>query len=158
MNGNHRQWHSALLCTLLLALPQLDAAGTEVVLSSAVAHGIGDGDGSPFLYAFESAAPRFEFTLLEMDDYEALGLAVSDTQGFVLEPLIHNPGRNMTGTFHGTTGSYVAHVSGIGDGAFGLQVVAIPEPATWLILSAALTSIAVCRVWFDRQAARKSIG
>lgn len=160
------QFLRAILVVAMLATVA-PAWGGHMLLDPTEANGIGDGGGSPFLFEFESPAPMFEFALLEFADYESLGLAITDDTGFALMPVIHSPGSSMMGTFAGTTGNYMARVTGVGNGAFGLQVVGIPEvgipePGSWLLMTGALVGIAVCRNRFDslvaRQAAEKPRG
>ncbi|MGI9336401.1 MAG: hypothetical protein ACR2RL_24895 [Gammaproteobacteria bacterium] len=120
-----------------------------VVLGADVANGIGDQGNtgqpdSPFLFPFSSDAPKFEGALVELANYDALAIAVTDENGFALVPQIEfNPGKTILFSFMGTTGNYTAHVAGVGPGAFGLEIRAVPIPAAMILFGSAIALFGV---------------
>ena len=121
-----------VLCSLVSAS---DARAT-IILDVADANGIGDNGGSPFLFAFSALGPGLiDGDLLEFLDYDALGIAITDSAGFVVVPLISfSPASSFSFSFLATNPlDFTAHVTGVGNGAFGLeirQVMSVPEPST----------------------------
>ena len=133
----------ALVASAMLLCFMGGAQAGMVVLDAADANGIGDNGGSPFLFNFSSDGPKFEGALLEFADYDALGIAITDDTGYVVAPLIEIPGQSILFSFMGTTGNYTAHVTGIGNGAFGLEIQAVPIPAAMVLFGSAIALFGV---------------
>lgn len=132
---------SAIIMGLALSVA---GAGTAqagmVVLDSGTANGIGSNGGNAFEFSFSSNAPKFEGALLEFADYDLLGITVSDSTGDFVQPLIANaPGQSFLFSFAaGGAGDYIAKVFTSGNGAFGLEIQAVPIPAAAILFASAL--------------------
>lgn len=134
----------ALVASAMLLCFMGGAQAGMVVLDEADANGIGDNGGSPFLFNFSSDAPKFEGALVELLDYDALAIAITDGNGFVGAPIIEfSPAKSILFSFMGTTGNYTAHVTGVGNGAFGLEIQAVPIPAAMILFGSAIALFGV---------------
>ena len=139
-----------LVFGIVLALSFLtsQAANAVVILDETRS---GDNGGSPFTFNFSDPAPKLFGFLDMMDEYDALGVAITDVNGFVLAPLItFNPATDISFMFDATTGNYTASVSAIGqNGSFRLQIatdesdflVSVNEPASFGLLALGLAGL-----------------